>query len=192
MASQIAAYHDKLIHIVVLRIALIILQVGKRSRLNADIESPALMGSKGYPSEGHLPAVQITRDGNGGHRHLAGGKVVARGDGNHSLGCQAHTTIDTEGLRDIPAEARSTVIDILHRVVEAIIETEVPRYREVVVLTRHPLSSHSGIERAVRVGPRVEVLGREGGDIVTCHRILILARTEGVAKAPTCILHTTR
>ena len=133
------------------------------------------MVAEWYPREGHLPAVQIARDGYRGHRHLAGGEVVTRVGGNHRLGGQFDATVEVRRLLDILLITRSTIVYVLGTITDAIVETEVPRYREVVVLARHPLSAHSGVERAVGVGPRVEVLGREGGDIVTCYLALILA-----------------
>ena len=140
-----------LVHIVVLRVALVELQVGKRGGLNANVEGPAAVSTERNPCERHLPAVQVARNGNRGHRHLACREVVARGDGNHRLGRQLDATIQTERLRDILAVARSTVVEGLRRVVDTIIETEVPRYREVVVCAGHPLSSHRRVERAVGV-----------------------------------------
>ncbi len=54
---------SQLIHIVVLRVALVVFQVGERRCLDADVECPATVVTEGYPREGHLPAVQVARYG---------------------------------------------------------------------------------------------------------------------------------
>lgn len=158
---------QRLVHIVVLRVALVVLKVGERCCLNTDVECPALMVAEGYPCERHLPAVQIARDRYRGHRHLARREVVARGRSNHRLGRELDAGIEVDGLLQVLFISRGAVICQLGTIVEAIVEAEVPRYREVVILARHPLSSHCGVELAIGVAPRVEVLGRERGDVVT-------------------------
>ena len=52
-----------LVHIVVLSVALVVLQVGQRCRLNTDVEGPTLMVTEWNPREGHLPAVEVTGEG---------------------------------------------------------------------------------------------------------------------------------
>ena len=94
-------------------------------------------------------------------------EVVARGRSNHGLGRELDAGIEVDGLLQVLLISRGAVICELGTIVEAIVEAEVPRYREVVVLARHPLSSHCGVELAIGVAPRVEVLGRERGDVVT-------------------------
>ena len=132
---------ERLVHIVVLRVALIVLKVGERCCLNTDVECPALMVAEGYPCERHLPAVQIARDGYRGHRHLARREVVTRGRSNHGLGRELDAGIEVDGLLQVLLISRGAVIRQLGTIVEAIVEAEVPRYREVVVCLCHILPS---------------------------------------------------
>lgn len=152
---------QRLVHIVVLRIALIVLKVGERCGLNTDVECPALMVTKGYPCERHLPAVQIARDRYRCHRHLACREVVTRCCSNHGLGRELDAGIEVDGLLQVLGISRRAIIRIAGTIVETIVKAEVPWYGEVVVLARHPLSSHCGVELAIGVAPRVEVLGGE-------------------------------
>ena len=111
------------------------------------------MVAEGYPCERHLPAVQIARDRYRGHRHLARREVVARGRSNHGLGRELDAGIEVDGLLQVLLISRGAVICELGTIVEAIVEAEVPRYGEVIILARHTLSSHSGVELPIWVGP---------------------------------------
>ena len=104
---------QRLVHIVVLRVALIVLKVGERCCLNTDVECPALMVTEGYPCERHLPAVQIARDRYRGHRHLARREVVTRGRSNHRLGRELDAGIEVDGLLQVLLISRSIFLQQL-------------------------------------------------------------------------------
>ena len=132
--------------------------------------------------------MQVARNRYRGHRHLTRREVVTRRRRDHGFRRQLNAGVEVERLREVTRISRSTVIREACTIVEAIVESEVPRYREVIVLSRHPLPSHCGVELTIGVAPRVEVLGRERGDVVARNLVLILARTERIAEAPACRL----
>ena len=119
--------------VVVHRLALIVFQVGKRRRLNSDIEAPTLVCSERNPDERHLPTVQISRYGDGCRGQFSILYIKSRGEGNTRLWRQIHTTIETYRLRHIALISRSSVIHIRYAVTYDIVKSNIPRYREVVV-----------------------------------------------------------
>lgn len=55
--------HQRLVHIIVHTLALVVLKVGERRCLYTNIEAPALVVAEWNPLERHLPAVQVARYG---------------------------------------------------------------------------------------------------------------------------------
>ena len=87
-------------------------------------------------------------------------------------------------MGDVLPVARRAVVGVRDRVVDRVVESEVPRQREVVVALRHVLSSQHGVHLPVRVVERVLVLRRYRRDVVDGRFAPVVARFERIAERP--------
>ena len=134
-------FHTSLEEVVVHRLALVVLQVGKRRSLNSDIETPTSVRAEWNPHKRHLPTVQISRNRNGGCRQFLVLNIKTRREGDTRLWRKVYTTIETDGLRHILLVARRTIVHIGYSVTYDIVEADIPRNGEVVVTARHIVPS---------------------------------------------------
>ena len=93
--------HLFLIHVVELRLGFVVLEVGERSGLDTDVEAPRAVESERYPREGHLPAVEVARNGHRGGGQLTLLDVVTALEGDTRFGGEVDRTVETEGLGDV-------------------------------------------------------------------------------------------
>ena len=116
-----------LIQVVVHRLRLVVLQIGQRSGFDADVEAPTAVEAEGDPREGHLPAVQVARDGDGRGGQFAVFEVVTALEGNTRLWRKVHRAVEADCLRDVALKARCAVVYIGDRVVDRVVEAHIPR-----------------------------------------------------------------
>ena len=180
--SDTAAF--RLVHVVVHRLRLVVFQVGERRGLDADVETPRTVVAERYPREGHLPAVEVARDGDRRGRELPLLDVEAALEIDAGFGRDIQRAVEPDRLGDVLAVARRAVVDVGDRVVDRVVEAEVPRQREVVVALRHVLPPQHGVHVPVRVVEGVHVLRRDRRDVVHGRLGLVGARLEGVAERP--------
>ena len=148
------------------------------------METPALVVAEGYPREGHLPAVQIARDAYRRSGQFVRGDVVSARECCGHLRREGYAAVEAYRLGDVAAYACGAVVDVADRVVHRIVESYVPRQREVIVGVGHVLPSQDGVHRAVRVIEGIHVFGRDAVDVVYGGLFGIVARFERVAETP--------
>ena len=118
------------IHIVVHRLRFVVFQVGERCGLDADVETPRTVVAERNPRKGHLPAVEVARDRDRRGGQLVGLDVVAALEGDARLGGDVQRTVEADGLGDVLPVARRAVVGVRDRVVDRVVESEVPRQRD--------------------------------------------------------------
>ena len=150
------------VHVVVHALALVVFEVGQRRGLHADVEAPALVVAEGNPYERHLPAVQVTCYGDRRGGQLVAHDVVTAGEGYTHLWRDVDTAVESDGLRDVAPVSGGSVVDVAYRIADHVVESDIPRHREVVVCLRHVLPSQYGVHRAVGIVERVDVFWRYG------------------------------
>ena len=143
------------------------------------------MCSERNPHKRHLPTVQVSSYGyrSGGQFSVLNIKTCRKCDTR--LRSEIDTTIKAYRLRHISLIAGSTIVRVGYSITYDIVKSNIPRYREVVVRTRHIVPSQCWIHQTIWVGEWIEVLRWYGVNVV-CRRLrLILSRLEGVTKTPT-------
>ena len=71
--------------------------------------------------------MQVARDGDGRCGQLTALDVVTTLEGNTCLGGEVDRAVEADGLRDVAPETRRAVVYIGNRVVDGLVEAQVPR-----------------------------------------------------------------
>ena len=128
--------------------------------------------------------MQVTCYGDRRGGQLVAHDVVTAGEGYTHLWRDVDTAVESDGLRDVAPVSGGSVVDVAYRIADHVVESDIPRHREVVVCLRHVLPSQYGVHRAVGIVERVDVFWRYGVDVVDGGLRAVLSRLEGVTETP--------
>ena len=136
--------------------------------------------------------MQVARNGDRRGRQLVLLDVVTALERDARLRRQIDAAVEADRLRNVLFIAFGRIISPRYGVVDRVVETEVPRQREVVIGLGHVLPSQYGVHVAVGVVERVHVFGRNARDVVDGAFRTVLTRFEGVAERPARRFDTSR
>ena len=112
--------------------------------------------------------MQVSRYGDGCRGQFPVLYVETAGERYTGLRCNVDASVETDCLRHVLFVSGRAVVHVLDTVAYDVVETDIPRYREVIVCACHVLPSQPGVHKAVWVGERIEVLRRYRVDVVYC------------------------
>ena len=173
-----------LIEVVVHGLALVVLQVGERRGLHADVEAPAAVRAERNPRERHLPAVQVAGDVDACEREVPVAEAVTGADRNAGLGRDVEAAVELDALIDDALVAFGRIVAVLHRIVDVVTHAQVPRNGEVVVASGHVLPAQCGVHAPVGVDERVGIERVLGRDVVQGGCRAVFARLERIVERP--------
>ena len=120
-----------LVHVVVHGLRLVVLEVGERGGLDADVETPTAVMPERNPGERHLPTMEVARDGNLRRGELVVHDVVTAAERDAGLLADIDRTVETDGLSDVAAVTCGAVVVGRTRIVDRVVEPEIPGKRKI-------------------------------------------------------------